>query len=109
MRWRCDQWLHGEHPVMERCAMLDLQSAQGKPCSFLISTGYCKISSGPIFLAVQRTLTPSGPIRQEEVPGEWYGSQQKSVHRSWSDFLKLDVADYAELMLSPLTNQLVAH
>ena len=31
MRWRCGQWLHGEHPVMERCAMLDLQSAQARP------------------------------------------------------------------------------
>ena len=55
------------------------------------------------------TLTPSGPIRREEVPGEWFGSEQKSVKRSWSDFLKSDVADYAELMLSPLTNQAVEH
>ena len=31
MRWRCDQWLHGEHPGTERCAMLELQSAQARP------------------------------------------------------------------------------
>ena len=31
VRWRYGQWLDGEHPGTERCAMLDLREAQARP------------------------------------------------------------------------------